>query len=152
MTKERKELIQIKTDDNKGRTWSHVRQKWLVETPEERVRQSYLTVLVNEYGFALEQMAEEESVTGRGAAQAGADFLIWRSVQDKADNRPAMIVVECKSDNVTIHPEDYAQGDNYARHEGGKFFATHNTRETRFWRVRTDRRPGWIFLKTGFFL
>lgn len=136
-------MLQIKTD-NKGRVWSHVRQKWLVETPEERVRQTYLTALVNEYGFALEQIAEEESVTGRGAAQARADFLIWRSVRDKADNRPALIVVECKSDNVTIRPDDYAQGDNYARREGAKFFVTHNTRETRFWRVRTDRRPGYL--------
>lgn len=130
--------------DGNGRIWSHVRQKWLVETPEERVRQHYLCILVNEYGFRLEQIAEEESVTGRGAAQARADFLIWRTVKDKADDRPALIVVECKSDNVTIRPEDYHQGDNYARREGAKFFVTHNNRETRFWRVRTDRRPGYL--------
>lgn len=135
--------LTVKTD-GKGKIWSHVRQGWYVETPEERVRQTYLTVLVNEYGFALEQISEEESVTGRGSANARADFLIWRSVQDKADNRPALIVVECKSDNVTIRPDDYAQGDNYARREGAKFFVTHNTRETRFWRVRTDRRPGYL--------
>jgi len=135
--------LAVKTD-GKGKIWSHVRQGWYVETPEERVRQTYLTVLVNEYGFALEQIAEEESVTGRGSANARADFLIWRNVQDKADNRPALIVVECKSDNVTIRPDDYAQGDNYARREGAKFFVTHNTRDTRFWRVRTDRRPGYL--------
>ncbi|MDQ7794171.1 MAG: N-6 DNA methylase [bacterium] len=136
-------MLEIRTDC-RGSIWSHVRQKWLVETPEERVRQSYLAVLVNEYDFALEQIAEEESVTGRGAGQARADFLIWRSVQDRSDNRPALIVVECKSDNVTIQPEDYFQGDNYARREGAKFFVTHNTRETRYWRVRTDRRPGYL--------
>ena len=135
--------VAVKTND-KGQIWSHIRQKWLVETPEERVRQQYLTVLVNEYGFALEQIAEEESVTGRGSAQARADFLIWRTLQEKADERPALIVVECKSDNVTIRPEDYNQGDNYARREGAKFFVTHNNRETRFWRVRTDRRPGYL--------
>ncbi len=130
--------------DGGGRIWSHVRQTWLVETPEERVRQEYLAVLVSEYGYVLEQISEEESVTGRGSAQARADFLIWRSVQDKVDNRPAFIVVECKSDNVSIQPQDYAQGDNYARREGARLFVTHNTRETRFWRVRTDRRPGYL--------
>lgn len=130
--------------DSKNRIFSHIRQKWLVETPEERVRQDYLCTLVSEYDFSLEQIAEEESVTGRGAAQARADFLIWRTVQDKADDRPALIVVECKSDNVTIQPEDYAQGDNYARREGARFFVTHNHRETRYWRVRTDRRPGYL--------
>jgi len=81
-------------------------------------------------------------VTGRGSAQARADFLIWRTIQERADDHPALIVIECKSDNVTIRPEDYAQGDNYARREGAKFFVTHNNRETRFWRVVTERRPG----------
>ena len=83
-------------------------------------------------------------VTGRGSAQARADFLIWRTVKDRVDNRPAMIVVECKSDNVTISSMDYCQGDNYARREGAKFSVTHNNRETRYWRVRTDRRPGYL--------
>ena len=127
-----------------GKIRSHIRQKWLEETPEERVRQQFLCTLVNEYGFRPDQIAEEEWVTGRGSAQARADFLIWRSVQDRADERPALIVVECKSDNVTIRSDDYCQGDNYARREGARFFVTHNNRETRFWRVRTDRRPGYL--------
>jgi type I restriction enzyme M protein len=121
--------------------WSHVRQKWLVETPEERVRQVFLRVLIQEYGFALEQIDEEVELTGRGTGQARADFVIWRTPQDKADSRNPLIVVECKSDNVTIHPEDYGQGDNYARLSGARFFVTHNSRETKFWRVLHDRMP-----------
>ncbi len=69
-----------------GRIWSYLRHKWLHETPEERVRQEYLCVLVNEYGYTLGQMAEEMEITGRGSGHARADFVIWRSVQDKADN------------------------------------------------------------------
>lgn len=143
MTTANAETLAIRTDD-KGRIFSHIRQKWLVETPEERVRQSYLTVLVNEYGFRLEQMKEEESVVGRGSGQARADFIIWRTAQDKADDRPPLIVVECKSDSVTIKPEDYHQGDHYARMANAPFFVTHNTRETRFWRVLKDRMPGYL--------
>jgi len=124
-----------------GKIWSHVRMKWLVETPEERVRQEFLPVLIHEYGFAFEQMDEELEVTGRGAGQARADFVIWRSVQDKAQGRNPIIVVECKSDNDTIRPEDYGQGDNYARLSGARFFVTHNSRETKFWRVLHDRMP-----------
>jgi type I restriction enzyme M protein len=132
--------IQIKGNQ----VFSPVRGKWLPLTPEERVCQEYLFVLTREYGYSIDQIAEEESVTGRGSAQARADFLIWRTVQERAVNRPAMIVVECKSDNVTISAKDYFQGDNYARREGAKFFVTHNNRETRYWRVRTDRRPGYL--------
>lgn len=143
MGEEKTKILNIDRD-TKGRIWSHIRQKWLVETPEERVRQQFLTVLVNEYGYSLEQMKEEESVTGRGAGQARADFVIWRTVQDKVDNKTPLIIVECKSDNVTIKRDDYHQGENYARMANAPFFVTHNTRETRFWRVKKDRMPGYI--------
>ncbi len=125
----------------KGKVWSHLRAKWLEETPEERVRQEYLCVLVNEYGFALAQMAEEEEVTGRGAGHARADFVIWRAAKEKADGNNPLIIVECKSDNVTIQPADYGQGDNYSRLTGARFFVTHNSRETKFWRVVHTRMP-----------
>ncbi len=127
-----------------GKVWSHIRQKWLVETPEERVRQEYLIHLVSEYGFQPEQIAEEEELTGRGSGQARADFVVWRTAQDKSDGKSPLIIVECKSDNVTIQPQDYAQGDNYARLTNAPFFVTHNTRETKFWRVKKDRMPGYI--------
>ena len=40
----------------KGKIWSHIRKKWIVETPEETVRQEYLCIFVNEYGFSLDQI------------------------------------------------------------------------------------------------
>lgn len=127
-----------------GKIWSHIRQKWLIETPEERVRQEYLVYLVSEYGFQPNQIDEELELTGRGTGKARADFVIWRTPQEKADGKSPLIIVECKSDNVTIKPVDYKQGDNYARITNAPFFVTHNTRETRFWRVKKDRMPGYI--------
>ena len=76
-------MIEIKRDEKKGKIWSHMRSKWLVEKPEETVRQKYVLVLVNEYGFSFEQMDEEIPVTERGAAQVRADILIWRSPEEK---------------------------------------------------------------------
>ncbi len=112
---------QLTVRREKGKIWSHIRHKWLVETPEETVRQEYLLVLVNEYEFSLDQIAEELDLTGRGSASARADFVIWRTVQDKADDNAPFIIVECKSDNVTIKPQDYDQGENYARICGAPF-------------------------------
>lgn len=132
---------QLTVRREKGKVWSHIRRKWLEETPEERVRQDYLCTLVNEYGFNLDQMAEECDVTGRGSGNPRADFVIWRTVQDKLDEKNPLIIVECKSDNVTIKPADYGQGDNYARLTGARFFVTHNTRETKFWRVVHEKMP-----------
>jgi type I restriction enzyme M protein len=125
----------------KGKIWSHIRKKWLIETPEETVRQEYLWVLSNEYGFSLDQLDEEVEVTGRGSGHARADFVIWRTVRDKADSNTPLIIVECKSDNVAITPTDYGQGDNYSRLTGARFFVTHNSRETKYWRVLHAKMP-----------
>jgi len=135
--------LAVRTDD-KGHIFSHFRQKGLVERPEERVRQAYVVTLHNEYGFELAQMDEELDVTGRGSARARADVVLWRTPQDKADAKAPLIVVECKSDNITIKPADYAQGEMYARQTDAPFFVTHNNRETRYWRARKDRMPGYI--------
>jgi type I restriction enzyme M protein len=132
--------IQIKGN----KIFSPVRRKWLPLTPEERVRQEYLFVLIEGYGYIIDQISEEMDVAGRGSAQARADFVIWRSAQDKTDQKAPFIIVECKSDNVTIKAPDYAQGEHYARMTDAPFFVTHNSRETKYWRVKKDRMPGYI--------
>lgn len=132
---------QLSVRREKGKIWSHIRKKWLVETPEENVRQEYVCTLVNEYGFSLDQMDEELELTGRGAGHARADLVIWRTTKDKATQKAPLIVVECKSDNVTIKADDYYQGDHYARLTNARFFVTHNSRETKFWRVLHDKMP-----------
>jgi type I restriction enzyme M protein len=141
---ETESAIAVRRDEDTGKIWSHIRQKWLVETPEEQVRQSYLPILINEFGFSLDQMEEELNLTGRGSANARADFVIWRTTQDRSDRAAPLIVVECKSDNVTIKPEDYSQGDAYARIVDARFVVTHNSRETKYWRVRKDKMPGYL--------
>lgn len=141
LSKRQEKTDHLKVRREKGRIWSYIRNKWLVETPEENVRQEYLCVLVNEYGFDLDQMDEETEVTGRGSGHARADFVIWRNHNEKIDSKNPLIIVECKSDNVTISPDDYGQGDNYARLTGARFFVTHNSRETKYWRVLHEKMP-----------
>lgn len=62
---------------------------WLVLKPEEQVRQEYICRLVNNYGFELEQMAQEIQVSNsqRGQGRAMADIVIWRSIKDKQENK-----------------------------------------------------------------
>ncbi|MCX6998245.1 MAG: N-6 DNA methylase [Kiritimatiellaeota bacterium] len=120
--------------------FSPVRKTWVQLTPEERVRQEFLLVLMDEYGYSLDQIDEETPVTGRGAGQARADFLIWRTPAAKAVQEHALIVVECKADNVTISLKDYTKGANYAQYEHARIFVTHNHRETKFWKVDATRR------------
>lgn len=127
--------------NSKNQIYSHVRRKWLIETPEEAVRQEYLCVLVNEYEFSLEQIEEEASLPGkRGNKHARADFVIWRTVEEKNEGKTALIVVECKADNVAIDQDAYDQGANYANNERAKFFVAHNRRSTKFFKVDLEKR------------
>jgi type I restriction enzyme M protein len=135
------DTLTIQEKDNK--IYSHIRSKWLIRTPEEIVRQNYLLVLVNEYGYSLDQIDEELAITGRGAGKARADFVIWKNAEDKQKAKSPLIIVECKSDNVTITSKDYSQGENYARITDAPFFVTHNSKETKYWRVKKDRMPGY---------
>ena len=136
-------ILQIKKN-NEGEIYSHIRKKWLIETPEEIVRQNYLLVLVNEYGYSLEQIDEERTLTRRGSGKARADFVIWKTAEDKQKAKAPLIIVECKSDNVTISSKDYSQGENYARIVDAPIFLTHNNKETRYWRVKKDFMPGYL--------
>jgi len=134
-------ILTIQEKDNK--IYSHIRKKWLIRTPEEIVRQNYLLVLINEYGYSFDQIDEELAITGRGAGKARADFVIWKDAEDKQKTKSPLIIVECKSDNVTITSKDYSQGENYARITDAPFFVTHNSKETKYWRVKKDRMPGY---------
>ena len=134
--------LTIQEKDNK--IWSHVRSKWLVRTPEEIVRQNYLLVLVNDYGYTLGQIDEELEITGaRGTGKARADLVVWKTEEEKQRQKSPLIIVECKSDNVTITSWDYSQGENYAKIVNAPFFVTHNSKETKYWKVKKDRMPGY---------
>ena len=131
--------IQIK--DNK--IFAPLKDKWLVNKPEEQVRQKYICRLVDSYGYCLDQMAQEIQVNNaqRGQGVARADIVIWRSKEEKAKGKNALIVVECKAESVTIHEEDYYQGYNYASWAGADFFVTTNNKETRVFRVVKGELP-----------
>lgn len=133
--------LEVQIDGNK--IYSPLRDKWLVLTPEEQVRQSYICRLVNVYGYALEQMDEELKVNNshRGQGKARADIVIWKSKEDKKKNKAAFVVVECKAETVKIRQEDYYQGANYAAWSGASFFVTTNEKETKFFRVDKDSMP-----------
>ena len=128
--------LEVQIKDNK--IFSPLRNKWLELKPEEEVRQNFVCRLVNFYGYNLDQMMEELTVSqysSRGNGQARADIVIWRTKEDKINDEEAFIVVECKAEHVKIHSADYFQGLNYAKWVGAQFFITTNQKETKFFKV-----------------
>lgn len=133
--------LEIKRDG--GKIYCPLTASYHIETPEEKVRQEYIIKLVNEYGYSLDQMAQEIKVNNsqRGQGKARADIVVWRSKKDKDESKAAFIVVECKAENVRIREEDYYQGYNYASWAGASFFVTTNEKETKYFNVDKNYLP-----------
>ena len=131
--------LQIKNN----KIFAPLKNKELVLTPEERVRQEYICRLVNHYGYELEQMEQELQVNNshRGQGKARADIVIWKSASSKNNEDAATIVVECKAEHISIREEDYFQGYNYAAWAGADFFVTTNLKETRIFKVNKGKLP-----------
>ena len=126
-----------------SKIFAPLKNKFLSLTPEEKVRQEFITLLVNRYGFSLAQMEQEVQVNNakRGQGKARADIIIWASEEARAKRKKPVIAVECKAEHVSIRQEDYYQGFNYASWAGAKFFVTTNLKNTKFFRVNTEAMP-----------
>lgn len=126
-----------------NRIFAPLSGKDLICTPEEEVRQEYITHLVNHYGYSLDQMAQEVKVNNskRGQGKARADIVIWKTNEDRNSDNSPVIVVECKAEQITIREEDYYQGYNYASWAGADFFVTTNLKDTKFFRVIKGKMP-----------
>lgn len=135
--------MEIEIKDNKIKAPLKGDNVWLEATPEEIIRQKFIQYLIDELGYNYNQMAQELKVTNsqRGTGRASADIVIWKTAEAKDNNELASIVVECKSDNVTIQPADYYQGLNYATWVSADFFITHNSKETRCFQVYKEKIP-----------
>lgn len=135
--------MEIQKRNNDKEIFAPLKDKWLVNKPEEEVRQKYICRLVDNYNYSLEQMAQEIQVTNsqRGQGAARADIVVWKNKEDKANSKSPIIVVECKAESITIHEADYFQGYNYASWAGADFFVTTNLKETRIFKVVKGEIP-----------
>lgn len=136
-------MTNLEVQEKDGKIYCPLKKAWHVSTPEERVRQYYIAILANKYGYSLEQMEQELKVNNskRGQGKARADIVIWKSEQDKKDKKAAFIVVECKAENVKVRVEDYYQGFNYASWAHAEFFVTTNEKETKYFNVDPTYLP-----------
>lgn len=135
------EALEILKKD--GKIYSFIREKWLVCTPEEEVRQNLVCKLVNDFGYPLNLMVEEyrPDLETRGVRSTRADIAIFETEEKKAKNHNAFIVIECKSETVKIRLEDFYQGAEYAAKMRAQFLVLHNSKETNFYAVDIEKIP-----------
>jgi type I restriction enzyme M protein len=113
--------------------------------PEEVVRQKFLRVLVEHYGYDLAQI-DQERRTQHGHKSPRADLVIWESAADKNAKpvRSPVLVVECKTDSIEIQERDYYQGESYTRASGCEFFVATNARHTAVFRLLPGLPGGFV--------
>lgn len=113
--------------------WIPLRNEWrdVESKPEEIVRQRFIRVLAEHYGYALEQI-DQERRTQHGHRSPRADIVVWQTPAEKAasPSPSPVLVVECKAETIEIQERDYYQGESYTRAVGCEFFIAHNARHT----------------------
>lgn len=86
--------IEIKYDKNE-KIFAPLKNKYLVATPEEKVRQEFVCLLVNKYGYSLKQMKQELKVnkSKRGTGRASADIVVWKNEKEKQQQMTVFFVI-----------------------------------------------------------
>ncbi len=122
--------------------WIPLRKQWrdVSSKPEEIVRQRFIRTLVEEYGYSLDQMDQEQR-TQHGHRSPRADIVVWQSVDDRINKRFPVLVVECKTDTIEIQERDYYQAASYTVASGCEIFIATNQRHTAVFKL-VARTPG----------
>ncbi|MFD5720939.1 N-6 DNA methylase [Streptomyces sp. NPDC127036] len=120
--------------------WAPLKKDWLLAKPEELVRQAFIHRMTTQWGYDLEQMAQEVRTTS-GRKSVRADIVVAESPQALKEKRGYVMVVETKAENVPIRQADYEQGESYARAAGVEFLVLHNSKTTSYFRL-TPGFPG----------
>ncbi len=98
--------LKIRENDAQQEVFDPVRQKWVVLTPEERVRQIFILYLLNVKGFPLSHLSVEHAVTVNGMTQR-YDLVIFD------DALQPYMVVECKAPHVKLTQKVAEQAARY---------------------------------------
>ncbi len=127
----------------KGKIFAPLQNKYLEAKPEEKVRQEFICRLINDYGYTLEQMAQEVQLTSsnRGTGRASADIVVWRTKEEKEQNKTAFLVVELKAEALKLKPEDFYQGYNYATWSRAKLFVISNGKIVKIYKTIEEELP-----------
>lgn len=122
--------------------WIPLRKEWrdVTTKPEEVVRQKFIRTLVEHYGYALDQMDQEQR-TQHGHKSPRADIVIWQSLDERTAKRFPVLVVECKTDSIEIQERDYYQAASYTVASGCEIFIATNQRHTAVFKL-VARTPG----------
>ncbi|MBQ6870268.1 MAG: type I restriction enzyme HsdR N-terminal domain-containing protein [Alistipes sp.] len=98
--------LNTKVIDGQQFVWDALRRKYLLLTPEERVRRHAIAFLISHCGVLPQSIAQEYPVTLNGTAQR-ADIVVV------GNDLAPVILVECKAPEVNITEQVWSQAVRY---------------------------------------
>jgi type I restriction enzyme M protein len=129
--------LEVQIKDNK--IFVPLKNKWLINTPEEKIRQEFICRLVNSHGYQLSQLGQDVEIEN----QQKVDIAIWRSKREKLKNAiPAIIItVKCSAEHIKIKKSDYENTLDFAYVINANFFIVANSKETKIFYIQKDSTP-----------
>jgi len=124
--------LQIKIKGDK--IYSPVLDKMLPLSPEEEIRQEFVCNLINNHGYKVGQIGQKiEKVN----ASNYIDILIYNNNIDKKNkiDPSIIIVIECKTDYISIDTNSFKEGYNFASANNAKIFIAANKKETKIFYI-----------------
>ncbi len=106
--------------------WDELRGRWLVLTPEERVRRHLIAYLVRECGASLHSVCQEYAVCVNGQPQR-ADVVVCDVL-----GRP-LLLAECKEPTVEIDSAVRNQAMRYNAVVGARYVLLTNGLQLQCW-------------------
>lgn len=101
-----KYTIKKKHINNKEYIFDPIRKKYLINSPEEWVRQNFIHYLHNQKGYPLSLMSTEE-LTIVNNQKNRTDIVCYNELGQ------AILVVECKSEKIKLKDNVFHQVQNY---------------------------------------
>ena len=96
----------ISEQDGKTAIWDPVRKRWTALTPEEHVRQAFVSYLINHKGYPLSHIANEQGIELNGMSRRCDSVVYDKSGMPK-------VIVEYKRPTVAITQKVFNQISRY---------------------------------------
>lgn len=96
----------IKIIKNKKHIFCLIRRKWILLTPEEKVRQFTLQLLINEYHFPQKYISVEKTITVNELSKRYDIVVFNQQLQPK-------ILIECKEETIELNEKTLRQIATY---------------------------------------
>ncbi len=101
-----KQIPNIKVADNKKHIHCLIRKKWIILTPEEKVRQFILHKIIDQFSYPLKYISVEKTIKVN-ALRKRYDIVVYnQELQPK-------LLIECKAEYVEIKEKTLQQIATY---------------------------------------